>query len=81
MASSTDFDETTAKWQTSKEEHIATWHFVMLDNNKNKVYENIQQKLCHLSPQLIFMWKRRSIFLKHLDILEIFFQTCMLSGY
>jgi len=34
-----DFDETTAKWQrqTSKDEHVATWHFVMLDDNKNKV--------------------------------------------
>lgn len=40
-ASNTDSDETTAKWQASKEERIATWHFVMLDKNKNKVYENI----------------------------------------
>lgn len=38
MASSTDSDEATPKWQSSsKEEHVATWHFVMLDNNKNKV--------------------------------------------
>ena len=36
-ASGTDSDETTAKWQASKEEQIATWHFVMLDKNKNKV--------------------------------------------
>lgn len=36
-ASSTDSDETTAKWPASKEERIATWHFVMLDKNKNKV--------------------------------------------
>lgn len=43
-ASSTDSDETTAKWQASKEERVATWHFVMLDKNKNKVYKNIQQK-------------------------------------
>lgn len=35
--SNTDSDETTAKWQASKEERIATWHFVMLDKNKNKV--------------------------------------------
>ncbi|XP_012225870.1 SPARC-related modular calcium-binding protein 2 isoform X3 [Linepithema humile] len=44
MASNTDSDETTAKWQTSKEEHIATWHFVMLDNNKNKVLERKEWK-------------------------------------
>ncbi|OAD52742.1 SPARC-related modular calcium-binding protein 1 [Eufriesea mexicana] len=35
-ASGTDSDEATAKWQASKEEQIATWHFVMLDKNKNK---------------------------------------------
>ncbi|KZC12104.1 SPARC-related modular calcium-binding protein 1 [Dufourea novaeangliae] len=35
-ASGTDSDETTTKWQASKEEQIATWHFVMLDKNKNK---------------------------------------------
>lgn len=42
-ASNTDSDETTAKWQASKEERIATWHFVMLDKNKNKVYGNTPQ--------------------------------------
>lgn len=36
-ASSTDSDETTNNWPASKEERIATWHFVMLDKNKNKV--------------------------------------------
>lgn len=40
-ASGTDSDETTAKWQASKEEQIATWHFVMLDKNKNKVRTKI----------------------------------------
>jgi len=44
-ASNSDSDETTTKWQASKEERIATWHFVMLDKNKNKVYENTQQKI------------------------------------
>lgn len=36
-ASSTDSSEITANWQASKEEQVATWHFVMLDKNKNKV--------------------------------------------
>lgn len=45
-ASNTDSDETTVKWQASKEERIATWHFVMLDKNKNKVYGNTPQKVC-----------------------------------
>lgn len=36
-SSSTESDETTLKWQTSNEERVATWHFVMLDRNKNKV--------------------------------------------
>lgn len=36
-ASSTESDETTLKWETTDEERIATWHFVMLDRNKNKV--------------------------------------------
>ncbi|XP_076758691.1 SPARC related modular calcium binding-like protein magu isoform X3 [Xylocopa sonorina] len=40
----TDSDETTAKWQASKEEQIATWHFVMLDKNKNKVLERKEWK-------------------------------------
>lgn len=43
-ASSTDSDETTAKWQASKEERVATWHFVMLDKNKNKVLERKEWK-------------------------------------
>ncbi|XP_017886005.1 SPARC-related modular calcium-binding protein 2 isoform X2 [Ceratina calcarata] len=43
-ASGTDSDETTAKWQASKEEQIATWHFVMLDKNKNKVLEKKEWK-------------------------------------
>ena len=37
-ASNIDSNETTVKWQASKEERIATWHFVMLDKNKNKVF-------------------------------------------
>lgn len=37
QASSSDSDEATDKWQASKEELVATWHFVMLDKNKNKV--------------------------------------------
>ncbi|CAK9828874.1 SPARC-related modular calcium-binding protein 1 [Anthophora retusa] len=43
-ASGTESDETTAKWQASKEEQIATWHFVMLDKNKNKVLEKKEWK-------------------------------------
>ncbi|XP_011144336.1 SPARC-related modular calcium-binding protein 2 isoform X1 [Harpegnathos saltator] len=43
-ASNTDSDETTAKWPASKEERIATWHFVMLDKNKNKVLERKEWK-------------------------------------
>ncbi|XP_048515303.1 SPARC-related modular calcium-binding protein 2 isoform X2 [Athalia rosae] len=43
-ASSTESDETTLKWQTSNEERIATWHFVMLDRNKNKVLERKEWK-------------------------------------
>ncbi|XP_070162861.1 SPARC-related modular calcium-binding protein 2 [Polyergus mexicanus] len=43
-ASNTDSDETTTKWQASKEERIATWHFVMLDKNKNKVLEKKEWK-------------------------------------
>ncbi|KYM97970.1 SPARC-related modular calcium-binding protein 1 [Cyphomyrmex costatus] len=39
-----DFNETTVKWQVSKEERIATWHFVMLDKNKNKVLEKKEWK-------------------------------------
>lgn len=42
--SSPDSDETINKWQATKEEGIATWHFVMLDKNKNRVYNNIQQE-------------------------------------
>jgi hypothetical protein len=41
-ASSMDSNETTVKWQASKEERIATWHFVMLDKNKNKVLDKRQ---------------------------------------
>lgn len=40
-ASNIDSDETTTKWQASEEERTATWHFVMLDKNKNKVYAKI----------------------------------------
>ncbi|XP_015184579.1 PREDICTED: SPARC-related modular calcium-binding protein 2 isoform X2 [Polistes dominula] len=36
--------EITANWQASKEEQIATWHFVMLDKNKNKVLERKEWK-------------------------------------
>ncbi|KAG7211467.1 hypothetical protein KM043_010747 [Ampulex compressa] len=43
-ASTTESDETTTKWQASKEERIATWHFVMLDKNKNKVLERKEWK-------------------------------------
>ncbi|XP_032684488.1 SPARC-related modular calcium-binding protein 2 isoform X2 [Odontomachus brunneus] len=43
-ASSTDSDETTDNWPASKEERIATWHFVMLDKNKNKVLERKEWK-------------------------------------
>ncbi|XP_046733851.1 SPARC-related modular calcium-binding protein 2 isoform X2 [Diprion similis] len=43
-ASSTESDETTLKWQTSNEERVATWHFVMLDRNKNKVLERKEWK-------------------------------------
>jgi hypothetical protein len=42
MTSNNDSDETTVKWEISEEERIATWHFVMLDKNKNKVYKNVQ---------------------------------------
>lgn len=44
-ASSMDSNETTVKWQASKEERIATWHFVMLDKNKNKVLDKRQLSL------------------------------------
>ncbi|XP_024945150.1 SPARC-related modular calcium-binding protein 2 isoform X3 [Cephus cinctus] len=43
-ASSTDSDEASVKWQASNEERIATWHFVMLDKNKNKVLERKEWK-------------------------------------
>ncbi|XP_066596959.1 SPARC-related modular calcium-binding protein 2 isoform X2 [Prorops nasuta] len=43
-ASTTDSDETTANWQASNEERVATWHFVMLDKNKNKVLERKEWK-------------------------------------
>ncbi|XP_014467209.1 PREDICTED: SPARC-related modular calcium-binding protein 2 isoform X2 [Dinoponera quadriceps] len=42
--SNTESDETTTNWQASKEERIATWHFVMLDKNKNKVLERKEWK-------------------------------------
>ncbi|KAL6256579.1 hypothetical protein P5V15_012689 [Pogonomyrmex californicus] len=42
--SSNDSNETTVKWEASKEERIATWHFVMLDKNKNKVLERKEWK-------------------------------------
>ncbi|XP_023315420.1 SPARC-related modular calcium-binding protein 1 isoform X3 [Trichogramma pretiosum] len=43
-ASSTDSDEATDNWQASKEERVATWHFVMLDKNKNKMLERKEWK-------------------------------------
>lgn len=43
-ASSTDSTEITANWQASKEEQVATWHFVMLDKNKNKILERKEWK-------------------------------------
>ncbi|XP_011696655.1 PREDICTED: SPARC-related modular calcium-binding protein 2-like isoform X3 [Wasmannia auropunctata] len=43
-ASNIDSNETTVKWQASKEERVATWHFVMLDKNKNKVLEKKEWK-------------------------------------
>ncbi|XP_043494790.1 SPARC-related modular calcium-binding protein 2 isoform X1 [Polistes fuscatus] len=43
-ASNTDSSEITAKWQASKEEQIATWHFVILDKNKNKILERKEWK-------------------------------------
>ncbi|KAI4503903.1 hypothetical protein M0802_001306 [Mischocyttarus mexicanus] len=43
-ASSTDSSEITANWQASKEEQVATWHFVMLDKNKNKILERKEWK-------------------------------------
>ncbi|XP_011636194.1 SPARC-related modular calcium-binding protein 2 [Pogonomyrmex barbatus] len=42
--SSNNSNETTVKWEASKEERIATWHFVMLDKNKNKVLERKEWK-------------------------------------
>lgn len=36
-----DSNETFAKWQVPKEERTATWHFVMMDINKNKVNINV----------------------------------------
>ncbi|XP_028982450.1 SPARC-related modular calcium-binding protein 2 isoform X2 [Diachasma alloeum] len=42
--SSTDSAEATDKWRASKEERVATWHFVMLDKNKNKVLEKKEWK-------------------------------------
>lgn len=59
-ASNSDSDETTTKWQASKEERIATWHFVMLDKNKNKVYENIytQQKVIIIFLLIVAYYNR-----------------------
>ncbi|XP_044578188.1 SPARC-related modular calcium-binding protein 2 isoform X3 [Cotesia glomerata] len=42
--SSADSVEATDKWPASQEERIATWHFVMLDKNKNKVLERKEWK-------------------------------------
>lgn len=39
-----DSNETFAKWQVPKEERTATWHFVMMDINKNKVLERKEWK-------------------------------------
>ena len=36
--------DVTDKWPASKEERVATWHFVMLDKNKNKVLERKEWK-------------------------------------
>ncbi|KAH0944986.1 hypothetical protein HN011_006466, partial [Eciton burchellii] len=44
MTSNNDSDETTVKWEISEEERIATWHFVMLDKNKNKILERKEWK-------------------------------------
>lgn len=43
MTASNGSDETT-DWGVSKEETIATWHFVMLDKNKNKILERREWK-------------------------------------
>lgn len=37
-------EATDEKWTVSKEERVATWHFVMLDKNKNKVLERKEWK-------------------------------------
>ncbi|XP_034943987.1 SPARC-related modular calcium-binding protein 2 [Chelonus insularis] len=42
--SNPDSVEATDKWPASKEEKVATWHFVMLDKNKNKVLEKKEWK-------------------------------------
>lgn len=44
-AAGSDSDDAT-KWQASKEEHVATWHFVMLDKNKNKVIFTLTYLMC-----------------------------------
>lgn len=63
IASRTDFHETTSNWEKSKEEQVATWHFVMLDDNKNKVYEIFYKSFRHLFPPNI-VCKKRSIFFR-----------------
>ncbi|XP_043277125.1 SPARC-related modular calcium-binding protein 2 isoform X2 [Venturia canescens] len=41
---SSSSEATDEKWIVSKEERVATWHFVMLDKNKNKVLERKEWK-------------------------------------
>lgn len=43
-ATETDSVEETDEWPISKGERVATWHFVMLDKNKNKVLERREWK-------------------------------------
>lgn len=55
-ASSTDSSEITANWQASKEEQVATWHFVMLDKNKNKVFNQFLFTISrYISPMVKYV--------------------------
>lgn len=40
-SSNPDSEEVTVNWPASEEEQVATWHFVMLDKNKNKVIDKV----------------------------------------
>ena len=62
-ASSTDSDEATDKWQASKEERVATWHFVMLDKNKNKV-----RAALGLSFLILFVYRNWRIFIVNISL-------------